>query len=236
MNIEKLKIKRTHDEFYLKQKPVIKESFKFLLKEIISNQKKFESLIDIGCSNGSFLKYASTILKDKDLYGADIRKDLIKYAKKINPSIKFLQADITNKNRLGAKKYDVCILDGVHSIFDNHLPWLNNLMSLCNKNGSIYIFGAFNPEPFDVFVKVKHTNSKTLESGYNRLSLETLKKSMLKKNFTFKAKKFDINIDIAKDKSDPLRTYTVNLKNGKRLTINGIEQVNSPYLVIGNKK
>ena len=235
MDIKNLKIKRTHDGIYLKGKPVIKESFKFLFKEILINQKKFKTLIDIGCSNGAFLKYASTKLKKHNLYGADIRKDLIVSAKKNCQDAEFYQMDISKKNKIN-KKFDVCILDGVHSIFDNHEQWLKNLINLCSKNGSIYIFGSFNPEPYDVFVKVKHSKGKTLESGFNRLSLDTLKRSMLKKNFTFKVKRFDIKIDIKKDKNDPLRTYTLKLKNNKRLTINGLEQVSTKYLVVGKRK
>jgi trans-aconitate methyltransferase len=236
MNIKKLKTKRIHDEIYLKGKPVIKESFKFLLKQIMLNQKKFESLIDIGCSNGAFLKYASTILKNKDMNGADIRKDLILAAKKNCPKVNFYQMDISKKNKKINKKFDVCILDGVHSIFDNHEDWLKNLLNLCNKKGSIYIFGSFNPEPYDIFVKVKHFKSKILESGFNRLSLASLQNSLLKKKFSFKVKKFDINIDIKKDKKDPRRTYTINLKNNKRLTINGLEQVSTKFLVVAKRK
>ncbi len=235
MKIDKLKIKRTHDNIYLKGKPVIKESFKFLLKQIILNQKNFRSLIDIGCSNGAFLKYASTILKDKELYGADIRKDLINSAKTNCPSAKFFQIDISKKNKI-KKKFDVCVLDGVHSIFDNHEDWLKNLIDLCNDNGCIYVFGSFNPEPYDIFVRVKHTESKILESGFNRLSIDSIKNSMLKKKLSFKIKKFNINIDIPKDKKDPLRTYTVRLKNNQRLTINGLEQVSTKYLLIGKKE
>ena len=68
MKIDKLKETRLHDDIYLRGKPVIKESFKFLFKEILMNQKKFESLIDIGCSNGAFLSYARSKLKYKKLY------------------------------------------------------------------------------------------------------------------------------------------------------------------------
>jgi trans-aconitate methyltransferase len=236
MNIEKLKIKRIHDEIYLKGKPVIKESFKFLLKQIIINQKKFESLIDIGCSNGAFLKYASTILKNKNLNGADIRKDLILSAKKNCPNANFYQMDISKKTKVHNKKFDVCVLDGVHSIFDNHEDWLKNLLNLCNKNGSIYIFGSFNPEPYDIFVKVKHFKSKILESGFNRLSLASLKESLTKKKFSFSVKRFDISIDLKKDKNDPRRTYTVRLKDNKKLTINGLEQVSTKFLVIAKRK
>lgn len=233
MSLNKLKTKRIHDNIYLKGKPVIKQSFKFLLKEILINQKKFKNLIDIGCSNGAFLSYAQTKLKNKNLYGADIRMDLIQAAKKNCPTANFYKLDISKKNKVHNEKFDVCILDGVHTIFDYVEEWLENFLSFCSKNGSVYIFGSFNPEPYDVIVRVKNSKSNILETGFNRLSLETLKKAMLKKNFSFKIKKFDININLKKDKKDPRRTYTVNLKNKKKITINGLEQVSTKYLVIG---
>ena len=236
MNLIKLQKKRIHDSIYLKGKPVIKESFKFLLKEILLSQKKFESLIDIGCSNGAFLSYANTKLRNKNLYGADIRKDLILSAKKNCPTAKFYQMDISKKLNTSSKKFDVCILDGVHTIFDNAEDWLKNFLSFCSKEGSVYIFGSFNPEPYDVFVAAKSSKSKNLESGFSRLSLETLKTAMLKKKFSFKAKRFDIKININKDKKDPRRTYTVTLKNNKKLTINGLEQISTKYLIIGKRK
>lgn len=233
MSSNKLKTKRIHDNIYLKGKPVIKQSFKFLLKEILINQKKFKNLIDIGCSNGAFLSYAQTKLKNKDLYGADIRMDLIRAAKKNCPTANFYKLDISKKNKVYNEKFDVCILDGVHTIFDYVEEWLENFLSFCSKNGSVYIFGSFNPEPYDVIVRIKNSKSNILETGFNRLSLETLKKAMLKKNFSFKVKKFDININLKKDKKDPRRTYTVNLKNKKKMTINGLEQISTKYLVIG---
>ena len=48
----KNKQKRIHDSIYLTKKPLIKESFKFLLNEIQKSSKNFNSILDIGCSNG----------------------------------------------------------------------------------------------------------------------------------------------------------------------------------------
>jgi hypothetical protein len=48
--------------------------------------------------------------------------------------------------------------------------------------------------------------------------------------------KIHIMINISRDKKDLRRTFTVTLKNNKRLTINGLEQVSTKYLVIGKGK
>ena len=58
---------------------------------------------------------------------------------------------------------------------------------------------------------------------------------MIKNNFTLK-QNFDIKINIKQDKKDPRRTFTVNLKNKKKLTINGLEQISTKFLVIGKRK
>ena len=236
MKIKKKFSKRIHDHIYKVKKPLIKESFKFLLKEILKKQKNFETLIDIGCSNGAFLSYLNQELKNKHTCGVDVRGDLIKLAKKNSPSSIFYKYDITKKNKVVKKKFDVVILDGVHSIFDDTNLWLKNTLKLCNKNGKVYIFGSFNPEPYDVIVRVKKFKSNIYETGFNRLSLSTLKHEMKKNKFRFEAKKFKFKLKLKKNLSDPRRTYTIKINKNDRLTVNGLEQISSKFLIIGTKK
>ena len=232
------KAKRIHDSIYLKGKPVIKESFKFLLKEINKNQKNFKTLIDIGCSNGAFLSLVKSKYPKTQLTGLDIRKDLIKLAKRTCPSAKFINMDINNKKSYKRinEKFEVCVLDGVHSIFDDQKIWLNNLIKFCDRHGKIYIFGSFNPNPYDVIVRVKKSGTKLLETGFNRLSLMTMIRELKRRNFLTKIKKFNFNLNLKKNNSDSRRTHTIRLKNDKYLTINGLEQISTKFLVIAWSK
>ena len=77
------KSKRTHDEFYLKDKNYFERPkyTSIFFTKLIKNLK-FKSLHDIGCANGALLNYVNFIYKNKDLYGSDLRKELITDAKK----------------------------------------------------------------------------------------------------------------------------------------------------------
>ena len=154
-----LKSKRIHDKFYLKEKTKTKESFKFLFKDI--KKTKFDSLIDIGCSNGSFIKFLSKKCKNKKIFGADIDQQLLNSAKKRNENIKFLRLDISKKikNEM-KKKFDIVILSGVHTIYDDIEPLIKNASSLCKKKGHLFLFGSFNPSKFDIITRVKKYKSK----------------------------------------------------------------------------
>ena len=95
------KTKRLHDSLYLKEnryrKP--KENFKFLMKLLSqrTDKNKNYKLIDIGCANGELLWNLKRKFKNLDLYGLDVRYDLIQKAKKICKDAQFFQRDITKK-------------------------------------------------------------------------------------------------------------------------------------------
>ena len=156
--------KRTHDKFYLNEKFVVKESFKFLLNEIKKNHKKNFSIIDIGCATGVFVTYLKQELPNVKISAGDINKNLLIKAKKNCPSASFYKFDINNKKSvkgvLKNKKFDVVILDGVHTIFDSVDTWVQNLSNIVTKNGYIYVFGSFNERNFDLITRVKEVGKK----------------------------------------------------------------------------
>ena len=89
------KTKRLHDILYLKENRYKnpKENFKFvmkLIKQRINKNKKYK-LLDIGCANGELLWNLNRQFKNLDLYGLDIRYDLIQKAKKACKGIKFFR-------------------------------------------------------------------------------------------------------------------------------------------------
>ena len=99
----------------------------------------------------------------------------------------------------------------------------------------MFLFGSFKPSDYDIITRIKECRSKIWEKGFNRPSLRTTK-FILKKHFSLvKIKKFIFNLKIIKNKRDPRRTYTVSLKSNQKLTVNGLEQISTKYLVIGKK-
>ena len=52
----KIKKKRSHDDFYLNEKFIIKEYYKFIIKRLNKNLNG-KKVLDIGCATGDFLKF-----------------------------------------------------------------------------------------------------------------------------------------------------------------------------------
>jgi trans-aconitate methyltransferase len=231
--------KRIHDEFYLKEKFLVKESFKFLLENIKKNHNDDFSLIDIGCATGVFITYVKQQLPKVKITGADILQNLLQRAKINCPSADFYEVDVYDKNSIKEvikdKKFDAVVLDGVHNIFDDVKPWVENLINILSDNGAIYVFGSFNESNFDIITRVKSVDSNTWEKGWNRFSLETVKREFEKNNFSVSLKKFVFDLDIEKT-DDDRRTYTQRLDDGSVITRNGLELISTSYLITCKKK
>ena len=227
--------KRTHDTFYLNETKKIKETTKFLAKKIKENNNEDIKLLDVGCAAGAFISYLSNEMPHAKLYGADVRDDLIQKAQEISPNSKFFNLDISSNLSLYDLEieknfFDVCIMDGVHTIFDEVENWVVNLIKLTKKKGKIYIFGSFNDRDYDVITRVKNVGSNEWEKGWNRISITTVINEFKKYNYHTEVEKFEIGIDIEEDTSDPRRNWTIPV-GGKRLTRNGLELISSLYLI-----
>lgn len=221
--MKKKLVKRLHDDFYMNENRYEepKEIFKILLKEL--NKKNFKTLMDVGCANGELLYYLDQKLPNVSFTGIDLLQNLLDKAKKFcSDDINFLKKDISKKN-LKVGKFDRIILSGVLSIFDDPEMIINNLLTNLNKNGKLYIFGAFNPNPYNVLVKYEDVNKdKNIhQSGWNIFSLDTIRKIAKKNNKKMKTIEFKMPFDIKKRKNDLIRTWTINLE-GKRLWTNGL--------------
>jgi len=221
--------KRLHDYIYLKENKYkkTKEMFKFIEKEAfpIKSSKKAEQVCDIGCAGGNFLYYLSHRYKEKLFTGVEIRKDLLKKAKKSVLGVKFLQGTVLNKNLLKKKQFDKIFLIGVHPNFDSFEKCFSNLISWTKPGGAVFICDLFNPYPVDVFIRYKlskNYKSKIYETGWNIFSHKSvsnfLKKQTRVKSFSFK--KFVMPFDL-KPKKDPLRSWTIRSKK-ERLMTNGV--------------
>ena len=182
------KKKRIHDNFYLKEKRILKDSQKFLIKNL--NLKKFNgSLLDVGCATGVFLDYVSKNFKNINTFGVDVNTKLIKKAKKFDKKTNFFCLDINSKkNKFFSKKFDIIILDGVHPIFDELNIVVKNLVKMSKKNTRIILYGSVNENDYDVFVAVRNIRNNTLESGWNRFSIKTIERKFLKYGLRIKKK------------------------------------------------
>jgi 2-polyprenyl-3-methyl-5-hydroxy-6-metoxy-1,4-benzoquinol methylase len=162
-------------EFRLKNKTKLiqrKKMYEIDLK-YLSLYKKNGRLIDIGCSNGDFLKI---LHKKYDSFGIDIDSEAIDIAKK-NKSISknvfnFRLTDI--KNKLG--KFDIAVLRGVIEHVKNPIEYFAQISKLLRKNGIIFISATPNVDsPCAIKFKDKWNQFDPIQH-INLFSADTIKK------------------------------------------------------------
>ena len=239
-----MKVERTHDLFYLKEnyKNNPKEYFK-VLGNLIGTEINLRgggqtcNLLDVGCETGSFLHYIKSIIPQMSFSGMDILPELLNEVNQDNEiNINTICADITNEESIPSdcwERFDFITMLGVLSIFDNFEPAINNALRMLKDDGVLWIFGIFNPENLDVLIKSKYSDRKTdhWESGWNLFSLHSIELYCNKNNLRYEILPFEINIDIEKREDDPLRSWTIMMKDEKRLIVNGLQLVHNFYFI-----
>lgn len=234
-----MKVERTHDELYLKDlyKDTPKEYFKLVKEEI---KKKYSSgsefsLLDIRCATGGMLYFLRKEFPEADLSGMDVMEELLK---KCNDGIagkpvKTYIADISCKETLPAETYDIITMLGVLSIFDDFADVLDNVVSMLGHKGTLMVFGIFNPEDIDVLIRSRTAGTKTdiWESGWNYFSKSSLEEYCKERNLKYEWIPFQFEFDIPRHIDDPLRSWTIDLYNGKKMIVNGLQLIHHFYLL-----
>lgn len=233
-NTKKSKVLRLHDKFYIKENRYknTKESFKELIKVLKKNIKnnKVYNVLDIGCANGELIYNLSSNFKNFSLTGMDVRKDLLKKAiKNCSKDVIFFQHDI-KKKITSKKKYDLIICAGVLSIFDDLGKILHNIKQALSKDGEIFLFGNFNTYPYNVNVKYKDLikNKDVIQSGWNIWSIKSIKDFFY--DYKIKLFKFNIKKKIKPHRSDPIRSWTINI-NKKKYFLNGLSILQNQFWI-----
>lgn len=100
-----------------------KKRFKLVLKEFEKQTKVPENILDIGCSNGFFLKLAKE--KGLEIYGTELNNRQIEYLKKNLTKNIYL----SEKELIGKTKFDII------TAFDviEHLPRPDKFIENCSK-------------------------------------------------------------------------------------------------------
>ena len=155
-----------------------KEMFKFVFKKAFNAKSidRNEKILDVGCATGEFLYFLKNKTSIKNLYGSDVRNDLLNKAEKYIEEVKFLKRDVNKKKSFNRAYFDKIFMIGVHTIFDNFEKPFDNLISWTKKKGKIFICDMFNPYPVDVILRYKLSKdykSSTYEVGWNNFSIES---------------------------------------------------------------
>lgn len=210
-------------------KPNTKEYFKIIYKSL--KTKKKNSLLDIGCASGDFLKLFEKV--NFDLYGVDFSRKLIQLAKKKVCKGNFKIANIEKKIPF-TKKFDICTCLGILSIFENPLKILNKIISVTKSKGRIIIFNNINEYGLNILTKYQNYNSadRRWYSAFNSFSKQYWIKNILLntrvKKLSFK--KFEMPFGIKKNIKKPLRAWTYKNRGKNQVTV-GTEQLLNFYII-----
>ncbi len=108
------------------------------LKEILKHAKENQKILDFGCNDA----YITKLIKDKapssDVYGADINKPAIRYAKKKHKNIKFsvINKGFYKKNR---NKFDFVLLSHVLEHVPDPEEVLEDIKRLLKPKGKLIV-------------------------------------------------------------------------------------------------
>ena len=220
--------------------PRYKDYYSFLVKRI--KEKKFKSIIDIGCASGHFFYY---LPKRINGLGIDISVPLIKTAKKNNKNknIKFKNLNlflndkskierIIKKNKLN--NFDLVTMFGTISTFPDCKKVIKIISKL--KPKEIILQTPLNPENVDVTISHKIKNNKKEVCAYHIFSLKKLQKIFKECKYNVKIIKYTIKKNLKKNNKDPIRNYHLHLKNGKKILTNGICCLLQEFIIIASKK
>lgn len=197
MDIENSRMSEIYNYSYI-------DSPKEYFKECANLLPPFDSLLDIGCSNGSFLNYIKSIYPNSELYGID-SNDYTSEKK----SFHFIKGDFT-KDTIHIK-VDIVTCMGVLSGYDNILDFFNKLKSFLKPNGTILMFDNVNQINLDFNIKYRKNQNFTQEFvdkyysyWYSKKTFFDIAKSL---NMNIQIIPFNIPFEIAKN-DDVGRAYT----------------------------
>lgn len=227
-----MKVKRTHDAFYLQEnrygKPI--EAHKFVMKTIAESfdlQRSDLVICDVGCAAGEFLYFMRSLAPNAVLEGYEFLPELVEKARHNVERVNFSVASVLDRHSLETNHSDLTTLIGVHSIFDEFETCFGNLIDWTRPGGSVYVFGMFNHFQIDVFVKYresKNYRSECLESGWNMFSVESVSNYLKKhpKVASFRFVPFEIGLDVPQNPNDCVRGWTEQYASGRRMITNGL--------------
>ena len=218
----------TKKDRYIKPKEIFINLIKILKKEKLNKTK---SLIDIGCASGELLFNLNKNFENLNLTGLDVDKKLILKARdKCPKSIKFMKGDISKKiKNLG--KFDIIILSGVMSIFDNGDKIMKNLFSILKPNGRIFIFESLNIYSFNLYIKSEEIRKKKKDIWFkNMYSTQFFKDTA--KRFKKKCKFFEfrLKMDLKKNKKN-LRLGWTEILSKKKIVTNGLGIIQNQFWI-----
>lgn len=199
------------------------ERYIFLIDHLRPVLEGVTSFLDIGCAKGELLYLLKDEFPGVDLWGLEKSRELLELAARESSldGITFVEGDASDF-RLD-RKFDVAVMSGVLSIFDEVEGPLDALVNCLAPGGTGFIFGGFSGGDIDVKVSFRNNSLGTSywEGGWNMFSIETVKRILGGRVRDFSVAPFRLKRDIARDQSNPVRSFTVPLADGTNMLMTG---------------
>lgn len=165
---------------------------------------------EVGCAAGAFAHYLLGRHPGTDLTCVDLQPTLIEQARLRVPGARFLTGDVLRPDTLPAGPFTTVFMVALHSHFDDPQQWIDALLRLTAPGGRAYVFGLFNPEPVDVVIRLRHSDSDPeWLPGWNQFSVQTVGRLLDAAGLGHAFHRYLPTAPRARQSQDPLRSHTV---------------------------
>lgn len=221
------------------------DRFKFvgdLFSEYLEKNKDKDSIkvLDIGCANGAFIYYLKKRFPNENIEysGIEYLQGFVDIAKQeeVLKDVNFYCDDAETFSL--DETFDVVLMQGVLSYFDNCDAALNNIYNHLAPGGLSLIFGIFNHNDIDLLTKFRlnEVDPDEWHSGYNIHALKTFDRYFNKRGVSsIKNHKFTMTTDLSPSETNKLAGYTLTTKEVGKIVVNGLCLINNFYVVEINK-
>jgi len=221
----------------------LKEHEKLMIKYVQENiQDSRVDILDIGCADGLFLDELSKVVDCNRLDGIDNDPNLITTANekvyKANESVFYccdIQEFISASHEINKRKYDVIIASGILACIENVDGLIKATANSLKSGGRIYIFGSQLSRPVDIRYSIRPHGKDEWECERFILSLENLKKILMKYLENITVKQFELPFDLV-EKPNVCSTYSVKTEDGTRMILSKFNVLAEIFYVIAKKK
>jgi SAM-dependent methyltransferase len=222
--------RNTQIDTYLRPRD-LKDHEKRQLELIAQRRPDFRGrCLDIGCATGNFLRAMVESWPDASYCGIDVSAELLAAAREAVPAAAFLEADAVDFEP--GQPFDVIVAAGVLSIFDEFAPVLDRWLSWLAPGGLLLVFGRFNSRPVDTIIRFRSDRTGgEWQSGLTAYSVATVSEHLRRHDAKFTFERFVPGFTLEQHE-DPIRNYTLDCDDGRRLLVNGANVVAEYHFLV----
>lgn len=210
-----------------------------ILEELASERSEPLRLLDVGCGNGNLLRMIAHQFPSWQLFGMDPAEPIIAECAN-DPSlagVTFFWGDVLESSveHLGGQKFDIVLVNAVLQVLTatQILEAYTALFSYLHTSGHLINFDGYfeSEEVSSVTVHLDYESSDLDNfqgSRHTYLSLNFASKALKEKGFTqIEFTPFFVPVELAREKENPRKTFTLDLSDGRRLSM--LEVIAQPW-------